>query len=56
MDAFYYALKIAYPIDYQVIVGVNREVMNRVCSLEDIKSKAKQTIKANEQIIMNCGG
>jgi len=54
--AFYYALKTVYAIDHQVIVGVNREVMNRVCSLEDIKSKAKQTIKANEQTIINCGG
>ncbi|MFJ3386680.1 hypothetical protein [Lysinibacillus sp. NPDC086135] len=54
--AFYYALKTVYPINHQVIVGVNRGVMNRVYSLEDIKSKAKQTIKANEQIIMNCGG
>jgi len=54
--AFYYALKTVYPINHQIIVGVNRGVMNRVCSLEDIKSKAKQTIKANERIIMNCGG
>lgn len=49
--AFYYALKTVYPIDHQVIVGVNRGVVNRMCSLEDVKSKAKQTIKANEQTI-----
>lgn len=54
--AFYYALKTVYPIDHPIIVGVNRGVMNRVYSLEDVKSKAKQTIKANKQTIINCGG
>jgi len=34
--AFYYALKTVYPINHQVIVGVNRGVMNRVYSLENI--------------------
>ncbi|MEQ6353953.1 hypothetical protein ABNX05_04935 [Lysinibacillus sp. M3] len=30
-------MKTVYPIDHQIIVGVNRGVMNRVCSLEDVR-------------------
>lgn len=48
-------MKTEYPIDHQVIVGVNRGIMNRVCSLVDIRKDdcmdKEEVLKPLERLI-----